>query len=183
MTVSLRPNPPPNTFRPAALHSRPVDELGNSPMNDLDGPSSACDGHGDTSAASHPSSALEAAFSAPSDLLAFVRACPVRESARLLGLAVGTIHRLLSGYWPHDPRRIQEAWSRYKGREAVRSTSWFLRRVRAGQVVHAGQRFGGRELAGRDGELIAVARTPDGGLLAVALDAPPARFVLARGWQ
>lgn len=123
---------------------------------------------------------MQARFSLPLDLQAFVRACPVRESARLLGLSVGTIHRLLSGYWPRDPRRILAAWARFKGRDARRATSWFLRRVRHGGVLHAGQRFGARELAGRDGELIAMARTADGGLVAVALDAPAGRFILVR---
>lgn len=153
----------------------------NSPMNDLDGPCGAHQEPGNTTPASPPENAVQARFSLPLDLQAFVRACPVRESARLLGLSVGTIHRLLSGYWPRDPRRILAAWARFKGRDGQqRATSWFLRRVRSGVVVHARQRFGARDLAGRDGELIAVARMPDGGLVAVALDAPAARFMLVR---
>jgi hypothetical protein len=164
----------------AATHMEESGRLGNAAMNDLDGHCSAHLRAVDTTAASSPENAAEAVLSAPVDLLAFVRACPVRESARVLGLSVGTIHRLLGGYWPRDPRRILMAWSRFKGRESLRATSWFLRRVRGGMVVHAGQCFGARDLAGRDGELIAVARTPDGALIAVALDAPAARFVLVR---
>ena len=152
----------------------------NSPMNDLDGPRAHDQAHGGTTVASTPTNAPQSPNSAPPDLLQFLQACPVREAVRLLGLAVGTVYRLRGGYWPDDPRRILEAWLRFKGRDGRRSTSWFLRRVRVGHVVHAGQRFGSRELAGRDGELIAMARTPDGGLIAVALDAPTARFVLAR---
>jgi hypothetical protein len=149
-------------------------------MNEMERPGVVDMESGNTCTTPRPGNALETVLSAPADLLAFVRGRPVREAARQLGLALGTIDRLRTGYWPTDARRILAAWSRYKCRDALRDTSWFLRRVRSGMVVHAGHRFGARDLAGRDGELIAVARTPGGELIAVALDAPAARFILVR---
>ena len=113
----------------------------------------------------------------PHELMTFVKACSVTEAAVLLGVARPTIYRLRNGYWPRDDRRLRQAWSRFKGREQ-RATAWFLRRVRGGAVQHAGQRFLARDLAGRDGELVALARASDGGLIGVALDAPSSRFAL-----
>lgn len=167
--------------RHRAKHPEGPTWLSNSPGNEMERPCGADRTLGDTCLAAHPAKAVAARFSLPQDLQAFLRACPIRESARLLGLSIGTIHRLLGGYWPRDPHRVLTAWGRFKERDGQqRATSWFLRRVRGGVVVHARQRFGARDLAGRDGELIAVARMPDGGLVAVALDAPAARFVLVR---
>lgn len=115
----------------------------------------------------------------PPDLLNFVRAHSVRDAMAALGLAVGTVHRLRQGYWPSDPRKIVEAWSQYKAKRGMEVSSWFLRRVRAaGLVRHAGVDYTAPLLAARTGQLLAVARADDGGLLAQTLDMPAERLLL-----
>ena len=115
---------------------------------------------------------------APTDLLAFVRAGSVRDASRALGFSLGTTHRLREGYWPDDPRRLLRAWAAYKGGVGRVVSSWFLRRVAVGGCIrHAGLSWSGVGLALRVGELVAVARTPDG-LLAQTLELPSQRIPL-----
>lgn len=135
----------------------------------------------DTSTASGACERSYGPLSAPSDLLAFVRAHPVRYVSDALCLSRGTVHNLLAGYWPADARKIMQAWDLYKGRHFKRSTSWFIRRVGAdGLLRHGRQVYGAAQLASRAGELLAVARGADGALLAVALELPAERFPLQR---
>lgn len=154
----------------------------NTSMNDLDRPGSGFSGAVDPLPLLAPRDAPQAAISipaAPADLLDFVHAQSVRESANALRLSLGTIHRLVQGYWPADPRKILQAWSAYKGRAGRIASSWFLRRVRSGGIVcHAGKQWSGQRLATRVGELLAVARAEDGGLLAQTLELPPERLPL-----
>jgi hypothetical protein len=113
-------------------------------------------------------------------LLAFVRSLPVSDAVRALGLAAGTISRLRHGYWPSDSRKIIKAWERYRAQRGVVASSWFMRRVRPGGVVcHAGRHYTALQLAARTGELLAVARAADGGLLAQTLNLPAERLLLA----
>ena len=117
--------------------------------------------------------------SAPADLLAWLRAQSVSDGAQALGLSRRTVYRLQGGYWPPDARKIMRAWSAYKGRTGRIASSWFLRRVRAGGVVpHAGRRWSGVGLQQHVGELVAVARMPDGALLAQTLELPAQRLPL-----
>ncbi|MDO5623797.1 MAG: hypothetical protein Q4G71_03820 [Pseudomonadota bacterium] len=112
-------------------------------------------------------------------MLAFACDGSVREAANALRLSLGTIHQLRAGYWPDDARRILRAWADYKGRTGRISSSWFLRRVRAGGcVLHAGREWTGVGLARRVGELVAVARMPGGELLAQTLEIPAERLPL-----
>lgn len=134
----------------------------------------------DTNAATCPVTALIGPNSAPPDLLAFVRTHAVREAASCLGLSRGTVYNLQKGYWPADCRNLLDAWQSYKGRTVKRSTSWFLRRVSAEGVRHGGKFYSSPYLAGREGELIAVARSAEGDLLAVSLELPTERFLLVR---
>ena len=141
--------------------------------NDLDGGSSPSDVPGATCASLAPEKRLYGPASAPADLLNFVRAYAVRDAVAALGLAVGTVHRLRQGYWPADPRKIMEAWSQYKAKRGMEVSSWFLRRVRVGGLVrHAGADYSAPLLAARTGQMLAVARAADGGLLAQTLEMP-----------
>lgn len=133
----------------------------------------------DASAATCPAKALIGPLCAPPDLMAFVRVRPVREAATCLNLSRGTVHNLQKGYWPADPRKILQGWDAYKGRSVQRATSWFIRRVTADGLRHGGKLYQAPQLAGRAGELLAVARAADGGLLAQALELPVERFTLA----
>lgn len=133
---------------------------------------------GDTSTPSATSTASKAANSPPVDLLGFVLETPTREVVRVLGLSKGTVHNLRSGYWPADARKIMQAWDAYKGRSLQRATSWFVRRVQADGVHHSGKVYASPQLAGRTGELLAVARAADGTLIAQALELPADRFTL-----
>jgi len=133
----------------------------------------------DTSAATCPVEALIGPDSAPPDLLAFVRVRPVREAAKCLNLSRGTVHNLQKGYWPADPRKILQGWDAYKGRSVARATSWFIRRVSADGLRHGGKLYVAPQLAGRAGELLAVARAADGALLAQSLELPAERFTLS----
>jgi hypothetical protein len=151
----------------------------NGAMNDFDGPSGGPNRLAGTSVAANGSNRASGLKTAPPELLEFACAGSVRDAAHALGLSVGTVHQLRAGYWPEDPRRILRKWSEYKGRTGRIASSWFLRRVRAGGVVaHAGCDWGGVGLAQRVGELVAVARSPDGGLLAQTLELPAQRIPL-----
>lgn len=127
-----------------------------------------------------PSEGLYGPKSQPPELASFVHLHSSRAVAAALGVGQGTVTRLKGGYWPADPRKIVQAWNAYKGRTVQRATSWFVRRVSADGLHHGGKRYQAAQLAGRAGELMAVARTSDGGLLAQSLELPAERFVLAR---
>ena len=140
------------------------------------GPSSML---GSTSASVDGSRRLYGPDCAPPDLLHFLRESPLGAATRALGMAHGTVHRLRHGYWPSDPRKIMQAWSRYKGRRSIVASSWFIRRVRPGGTVrHAGQDYTAPRLAARTGQMLAVARSSDGGLIAQTLELPAERIPL-----
>ena len=148
-------------------------------MNDFDGAVGADRGPVATSAPSSQPKAARGRNSPPPELLAVVHSGSVRQAAGELRLSVGLIHQLRAGYWPDDPRRILKAWAAYRGRTGRVESSWFLRRVRAGGVVpHAGRRWSGVGLQQHVGELVAVARMPDGALLAQTLELPAERLPL-----
>lgn len=148
-------------------------------MNDFDGAAGADRAQVATSMPLRPLEAASARNSPPAELLAVVRDGSVRQAADALRLSVGLIHQLRAGYWPDDPRRILRAWATYRGRTGRVESSWFLRRVRAGGVVpHAGRRWSGVGLQQHVGELVAVARMPDGALLAQTLELPAQRLPL-----
>lgn len=118
--------------------------------------------------------------SAPADLMAFVAALSEREGARALGLSRGSVGRLRQGYWPDDPRKLLTAWQRYKARQARAVGGWFLRKVYPGGLVrHAGHTYTATGLAAHTGQLLAVTRAADGGLLAQTLNLPAERIALA----
>lgn len=123
--------------------------------------------------------ASEGLVVAPPDLVGFLESVSVGEACQALGLSRRTAHRVRHGYWPTDPRKIMSAWVAYKGRTVQRATSWFVRRVSPDGVRHGGKLYQASQLAGRAGELLAVARAADGGLLAQALELPAERFTLA----
>ena len=113
--------------------------------------------------------------------MVYIRSTPQLEAARTLGLSKGTIHNLARGYWPADSRKLLAAWQRYKGRHSVVASGWFLRKVYAGgQVRHAGHAYTATGLAARTGQLLAVSRSADGGLLAQTLDLPAERISLSQ---
>lgn len=148
-------------------------------MDDLDTGSSPAIGLGGTSACTNPVRGFYGPESAPPELMDFLHAQSIRDAAETLGLARGTVHRLAKGYWPSDPRKIIQAWSAYQGRAAVVGSSWFLRRIRAGGVArHAGQDYTAPRLAARTGQLLAVARSSEGGLVAQTLELPAERMPL-----
>ena len=150
-------------------------------MNDLDRPASRANGAVSTCASPSGSDRSYGPDSMPADLLEFVRAQSVRDAANALRLSLGTVHRLVKGYWPADPRKILQAWTAHKGRAGRIASSWFLRRVRTGGMVsHAGQQWSAPGLATRTGQLLAVARADDGALLAQTLDLPAERLQLAQ---
>lgn len=151
----------------------------NTSMNDLDGGTARASGSIGTCASPAASNRSYGPNSVPADLAEFVRAQPVREAATALRLSPGTVHRLVQGYWPADPRKILQAWAAHKGRSGRIASSWFLRRVRAGGLVsHASQQWTAPGLATRCGELLAVARADDATLLAQTLELPAARLQL-----
>ena len=123
--------------------------------------------------------ASEGLVVAPPDLVGFLESVSVGEACQALGLSRRTAHRVRHGYWPTDPRKIMSAWVAYKGRSVQRATSWFVRRVTADGLRHGGKLYQASQLAGRAGELLAVARAADGGLLAQALELPAERFTLS----
>lgn len=147
--------------------------------NDLHTDCSDANLPGGTSAAADPGKGTYGPALPPPDLLAFAQQTPVAQAAQYLGLARKTVYRLRQGYWPSDSRKILAAWAQYRGRTAQQASSWFLRRVQVGGVVrHAGREFTAFGLAARAGQLLAVARAADGGLLAQTLELPPERLPL-----
>jgi len=149
-------------------------------MDSLDMPASAFGHAGGASASPAAKKRPQSPKSAPDDLRHFMLAAPVVDVARELGLTRGTVYRLRDGYWPADPSRILQAWSRFKADRGV-VQSWFLRRVRGGGLVrHAGQQYSTPGLAVRVGQMLALARAADGSLLAQTLELPAERFVLAQ---
>lgn len=149
-------------------------------MNNLDAGFSLDCMHGHTDAAPSGFDRPCGPASAPADLMEFLKGCTVTEAAVALNVSRGTVHRLRSGYWPSDCRNLLDVWQAYKGRTVKRSTSWFIRRVTADGVRHGGKLYLSPSLAGRAGELLAVARSADGDFLAVALELPAERFLLVR---
>ncbi len=134
-----------------------------------------------TNAAPQPEKCAKGLISAPADLMEFVAGLPGREAARVLGLSKGSVGRLRQGYWPDDPRKVLQAWERYKASRGVVASGWFLRKVYAGgQVRHAGHAYTASGLAARTGQLLAVSRSADGGLLAQTLDLPAERLSLTQ---
>ena len=148
-------------------------------MNDLDGVPCAQRRAVSTSVSPAAQNRAYGPHSMPTDLHDFIHAQPVRDTAEALRLSLGTVHRLMRGYWPEDSRKLVQAWSAYKGRAGRLASSWFLRRVRSGGMVsHAGQQWTAPGLATRTGELLAVARAADGALLAQTLELPSERLPL-----
>lgn len=134
---------------------------------------------GGTCASPAPCKRLQGPEFAPADLLLFLRENPIGDVTRALGLAKGTVHRLRHGYWPADPRKIMQAWNRYKGRRSIVASSWFIRRVRPGGAIrHAGHDYTAPRLAARTGQMLAVARASDGTLIAQTLELPAERLPL-----
>ena len=134
---------------------------------------------GDTSASVEAKPRLYGPDCAPSDLIHFLRESPIGAATRALGMAHGTVHRLRHGYWPSDPRKIMQAWNRYKGRRSIVASSWFIRRVRPGGAIrHAGHDYTAPRLAARTGQMLAVARASDGTLIAQTLELPAERLPL-----
>lgn len=168
-----------NNFRISDMQTAPKPIV--APGNGLEGGTSPK--RGVVSASAHPmaSGCLYGPATAPADLLTFLRERSISEVTKSLGIANGTVHRLRHGYWPHDPRKILQAWSRYKGRHGIVESSWFLRRVRQGGLVrHAGQNYTAPRLAARTGQLLAVAREAGGTLVAQTLELPAERLALDR---
>lgn len=150
----------------------------NAPGDEMGRGSGADRGPGGALVRAHPKNASEGRFSGPPDLQAFLAAQPLREAARQLGLARGTVDRLRRGYWPANARRILRAWAEYKGR-APRASGWFIRVVRSdGTVTHGARLYGGPGLGSRVGERVAVARSHSGGLMVQTLDEPMERYAL-----
>ena len=148
-------------------------------VNKLDRAARPPNGASGTHASPAPKNRSKALQSAPADLVHFVCETGASEVARELGLTRATVYRLRDGYWPADPGNILQAWVRYKAGRAVVDSSWFLRRVRSGGIVrHAGGDFTAPSLPARVGQMLAVARGQDGGLLAQTLELPAERFTL-----
>ena len=151
----------------------------NAPLDTFDAGCGPGNAPGDTCAGVTPVAGLCGPAFAPQDLLDFVRAQSVRDAAQDLGLSRGTVHELRKGYWPADPRKIMQAWNRYKGRRSIVASSWFIRRVRPGGAIrHAGHDYTAPRLAARTGQMLAVARASDGTLIAQTLELPAERLPL-----
>lgn len=149
-------------------------------MNDLDAGCRRSDGMGGISAASGSDIASCGLLQPPAELAEFVRNSSVRDAVQALQLAQGTVHRLRNGYWPSDARKILRAWEAYKGRTGATAKRWVLRCVYPGGVVRQGRHvYTAQQLGVRVGELVAVARSVDGGLIAQPLELPLERFALA----
>lgn len=144
-------------------------------------PASREHGRGAATASPRAKNRSEGLQSAPPDLLAFLTDNTLSDAVEALRLSRPQIVRLRGGYWPTDARKITQAWDAFKGRHFVRSTSWFLRRVGAdGLLRHGRHAYSAAKLASRAGELLAVARSADGALVAVALELPAERITLQR---
>ena len=151
----------------------------NTSGTDLDGGTSRAVALGGICASPGACGRLYGPASAPADLLDFVQGMPVAQAMRELSLARGTVHRLRHGYWPDDPRKIVQAWGRYKASRGVVASSWFVRRIYPGGVVrHAGRAYTAQALASRTGQMLAVTRATDGQLLAQTLELPAERLAL-----
>ena len=101
--------------------------------------------------------------------MVYIPSPPQLQAARTVGLSKCPLTQLLA------------AWQRYKGRHSVVASGWFLRKVYAGgQVRHAGHAYTATGLAARTGQLLAVSRSADGGLLAQTLDLPAERLSLTQ---
>lgn len=152
----------------------------NPSTDSLDTPARAFAHAGGVCASPQPKNRADGPGFAPADLQHYLLAAPVVSVARELGLTRGTVYRLRDGYWPAEPGKILHAWSRYKAARGV-VQSWFLRRVRTGGlVIHAGQQFTAPGLAVRIGQMLALARAADGGLIAQTLELPAERFALTK---
>lgn len=150
------------------------------PGNDLEGATSPANAEAMSVGREWEEMRLNPVFAPPDDLVTFVRALPVSEAVKVLRLGVGTVHRLRHGYWPRDPRKIIAAWEHYQAKRGVAASSWFLRRVRPGGFIrHAGRRYTAHLLATRTGEMLAVSRAADGGLIAQTLEIPAQRLALS----
>lgn len=152
----------------------------NAAGDELARPSGGDGGSGGASVCAAHTNASMGPNAVPDDLQVFVRSLPVREVARQLGLATGTVGRLRKGCWPQHSHKILVAWSQYKGRGG-KATNWFLRTVRSGGVVPHGKAvYTAPTLRSREGELVAVARSRQGGLIVQTLDVPLVRIALDR---
>ena len=150
------------------------------PMNDLDGATSPANAEAMPVEQGREETRLHPVFAPPDDLVTFVRALPVSEAVKVLRLGTGTVHRLRHGYWPKDPRKIIAAWERYQAKRGVAASSWFLRRIRPGGFIrHAGRRYTAHLLVTRTGQMLAVSRAADGGLIAQTLEMPAQRLALS----
>ena len=168
-----------NTIHGARAVSRPGVSRKTSALNDFDWATGADRVRAGTSAPPRAQNAASGPNLPPADLVAFVRDGSVRDVAHALRLSLGAVHSLRHGYWPGDSRRLERAWSDYKGRAGRIASSWFLRRVRGdGCIPHRGQSWTGVGLAQCVGDLVAVARMPDGALLAQTLALPAQRIPL-----
>ena len=151
------------------------------PGDELARPCGADCGLGVASGCMNPEKPSASLTSVPADLQVFVRSLPVRDVARQLGLATGTVGRLRKGYWPADPSKILKAWAAYRGRGGATSKRWVLRCVYAGGLLRQGKYvYTAQQLGARVGELLAVARSVDGALIAQPLQPPMERFALQR---
>ncbi len=156
-------------------------EGGNAAGDDLDRGSRCFHGGGGALASGKPKKPACASLQSPPELIEFARSKSVRDVAKDLGVARSTVHRLRHGYWPNDTRKLVSAWQNYKGRVAVLISSWFLRRVQVDYAIKHGKHcYTADCLRLRAGELIAVAKAPDGGLVAQTLELPLMRFHLHR---
>lgn len=151
---------------------------GNACGNDLPTGAGALSGVSNVMTPASGFDAPEGLVAAPPDLLGFLDSVSIGEACQALGLSRRTAHRVRHGYWPADPRKIMQAWGEYKGRSVRRATSWFIRRVTDAGLRHGGRLYQAPQLAGRVGELLAVARVTDAGLLAHAIELPFERFIL-----
>lgn len=128
-----------------------------------------------------PKSAAKGAHSMPAELTDFVRSCTVSEVASALQVDRRTVQRLRNGYWPVDSRKLRAAWSAYKGRTGITAKRWVLRCVYPGGLLRQGRHaYTAQQLGARVGELLAVARSVDGALIAQPLQPPMERFALQR---
>lgn len=118
---------------------------------------------------------------APPGLLVFLDEVSVAEAAETLGMSRKQVHRLRSGYWPADSRKVVAAWEAYRGRAAVVASSWFLRRVQCDALVrHGAHLYTGHRLGEHAGRLLALARTVEGQLVAQTLGGQQRMLVLER---
>ena len=134
---------------------------------------------GGATPAPRPSNRSKGLKSAPAELLCFVRSESPSVAARKLGVSRRTVNRIAAGYWPSNDAELLRAWAVCEGVAAGRKTRWFLRKVHPGGLVrHSPLVYTGHGLDARVGELVAVARTEGGGLVAQTLEQPVVRLQL-----